>query len=89
MKNMKTPNDLKKSVSRYNIPHSLIVNNYSKCLMCAKTALQTRLKHLFLEKKAGIHISCLCDNLNGLMIPAEIDNSSNPLWKHATKIQSN
>ena len=45
------PNDLKKGVRKFNIAHLSIVNNYSKCLMCASTALQTSLEHIFFEKK--------------------------------------
>ena len=43
---MKMPNVLKISVWKFKIAHLIILNNYSKCLMCASTALQTSLKHI-------------------------------------------
>ena len=82
---MKMPNDLRKGVQKFNIAHSSIVNDYSKCLMCASTALQTSLEHIFFEKK---HINICAFSM---VIPAEIVNVSNFLWGHSTKIpfQSN
>ena len=84
-------NSLKKGVRKFNIAHLSIVNNYSKCLMCASTALQTNLEHIFFEKKTHKHISFQYENFNCPVIPAEIDDFSNPLWGHSTKIpfQSN
>ena len=41
---------LKKSVWKFNIALLLNLNNYSKCLTCASTALQTSLKHILSEE---------------------------------------
>ena len=38
------------------------------------------------EKKTHKDISFQYENFNRLVIPAEIDNFSNPLWEHSTKI---
>ena len=43
---MEMPDVLKKGVWKFNI----VLNNYSKCLMSASTALQTSLKHSFSEE---------------------------------------
>ena len=40
----------KKGVWKFNIVHWLKLNNYSKYLMCASTALQTSLEHTFFEQ---------------------------------------
>ena len=46
---MEMQNALKKGVWKFNIVNWLKLNNYSKCLMCTSTALQTSLKHTFSE----------------------------------------
>ena len=47
---------LKKGVWKFSIVHWLKLNNCSKCLMCASTALQTSLKHT-LSEEMHKHIS--------------------------------
>ena len=39
-----------KGVWKFNIAQRLKLNNHSKCLMCASSALQTSLKHTFSEE---------------------------------------
>ena len=58
---------LKKDVWKLNIVHWLKLNNYSKCLMCASTALQTSLKHTSLRK---------CINTSPFSVWALISRSS-------------
>ena len=49
----------------------LILNNYSYGLLCASTALQTSLKHIFFEEMLK-DISPLSESFNLLINPAEI-----------------
>ena len=44
------PDVLEKGVWKFDIGLWLKLNNYSKCLMSASTALQTSLKHTFSEE---------------------------------------
>ena len=63
---MEMPDVLKYSVWKFNITNNLMLNNHSKYLMCASTALQTSLKHIFFEEMHK-HM-----NFNCLIIPAGI-----------------
>ena len=47
---MEMPDVLIKGVWKFNIVRWLMLNNYSKCLMNASTALQTSLKDIFSEE---------------------------------------
>ena len=57
----------------------LKLNNYSKCLVSASTALHTSLKHTF-SGEIRKHISHLRVSFNFQIIDAGIDNFSNPFW---------
>ena len=44
-------------------------------------ALQTSLKHIFIEELITKHISLKGVNFNHLIIPAGIESFSNPFWQ--------
>ena len=46
---MEMPDIFEKGVWKFNIVNWLKLNNYSKCLMSASTALQKNLQHTFSE----------------------------------------
>ena len=53
---MEMPDVLRNGVWKFNIMRWFTLNNYSKCLISALTALKTSLKHTFSEE-IHIHIS--------------------------------
>ena len=86
---MDMPDVLKKDVWKVNIVLHvwLELNDHSKCLMSASTALQTNLKNLFSED-IHKHISLYRASFNFLIIDAGMDDSSNPFWRKSMKIPS-
>ena len=84
---MEMPELLKKGVWKFNIA----LNNYSKCLMTASTALQTSLKHSFSEEIRK-HLSLSRVSFNFQDINSGIDDFSNPfrwtLWKSRVAIRA-
>ena len=80
-KTMESPDFLSKGVWKFNIGQWLLLNTYSKLLMCALTTLHTSFNtHFFVEMHKLISLYL------PVIITAAVDNFSNLLWGNCIEI---